>query len=182
MSLVTPSHQGGQSLASLELLANPDRLQQRIDAFKQSEESAREQIALAGPASEILKIRAEIGKLKADAEEALNDAHDQCEALISGANDQAEQIVDKATQQAVKLKGDAENLLQKAEALSNGAVSENAVVQREKSVLQARESELGNKEEVLQQKADALDGREQELKEMSERFAKLRDLIHKNLS
>ena len=55
---------GDHSYAALELLANPTRLQAKLDQLKNAEESAREQIALAGPAGEILNIRAEIDGLK----------------------------------------------------------------------------------------------------------------------
>lgn len=180
MSLVTPSHQG-TSFAALELLADPAKLQQKIDALKAAEESAREQITLAGPASEILKIRAEIDGLKEQAEAHEQHAREECERLIAEAGDAAANIRAKAEQEKKALLAEAEEKLKKAEAVRSGAQSEAGLVKREKEVVAARKSELDHTAESLQQKAEALEQRVQELEGEKEKLAEVRELIHKVL-
>lgn len=167
----------GQSFDALELLANPQRLQAKIDSLKAAEESAREQIQLAGPAGEILSIRAEIDADRDAAQQALNDALDQAEAITSEAKTQAELIVDKATQEAGKQVGEAESRNAGAKLALEKAEGAIAAVESQKHALQVREDELGDAEIALQQKADELVSRENELTGEKAKLAEVRDAI-----
>ena len=93
-------NQGQSSFAALELLADPTRLQNKIEQLRAAEDSAREQIALAGPAGEILNIRAGIDSLKEEAEQHEQHAREECERLISEAGDASREIRQKAEREA----------------------------------------------------------------------------------
>jgi hypothetical protein len=168
----------GQSFDALELLADPQRLKSKIDQLKAAEESAREQIALAGPASEILKIRAEIEDDQKAAQGAVDAALDQAESIASEAKTQAELIVEKATQEANKLIDEAASRNEGAKLALSRAENAMAAVESEKRALQVREDELGEAETLLHQKADALASREQELAGDRSRLATARDAIN----
>jgi cell division septum initiation protein DivIVA len=166
-----------QSFAALELLANPSQLQAKLDQLKSAEESAREQIALAGPASEILKIRAEIEDDQKAAQGGVDAALDQAENITSEAKNQAELIVEKATQEANRLTDEAASRNEGAKLALNRAENAMAAVESEKRALQVREDELGDVETSLHQRADELASREQELAGDRSRLATARDAI-----
>jgi len=167
-----------QSFAALELLANPTQLQSKIDSLKAAEESAREQIALAGPASEILSIRAAIDEDQKAAQQAVDDALDQGEAITAEAKNQAALIVEKATQEANKLIEEAASRNEGAKLALNRAENAIAAVESDKRALQVREDELGDVEAALQQKAEELASRENELKGDRARLVTARDAIN----
>lgn len=166
-----------QSFAALELLADPTRLQSKIDQLKSAEESAREQIALAGPASEIISIRAGIDADQQAAQQAVDDALDQAQSLVDEAKNQAELIVEKAQQEASTLVDQAASRNDGAKLALSRAENAMAAVESEKRALQVREDELGDVESSLHQKADDLASREQELVGAQSRLAKARDAI-----
>ena len=166
------------SFDALELLANPTRLQAKIDSLKAAETSARAQIELAGPASEILKIRAEIDAIKEETSETLLQARAQVEALIQEAREDALKTVKDARQSADEILAGAEKKVKEAEAISRGAKTEhNAVVIQMESVKSQR-ADLDSREAALQQKADALASREQELEGEKDKLAQVRELIN----
>jgi len=170
-------NQGSSSFAALELLADPTRLQNKIDQLKAAEESAREQITLAGPASEILSIRAAIEEDQNAAQEAVNDALGQAEAIVSEAKSQAELIVEKATQEADRMTSEAASRNNSAKLALDKAQDSIAAVESEKRALQVREDELGDVEATLQQKAEELTSRGNELTGEKARLAEVRDAI-----
>lgn len=171
---------GGQSQSfdALELLANPQRLQSKIDSLKAAEESAREQIALAGPASEILSIRASIEDDQKAAQEAVDAALDQAESITSEAKNQAELIVEKATQEANTLVDQAASRNEGAKLALNRAENAIAAVESDKRALQVRKDELDDAEATLHQKAAELASREHELIGAQSRLATARDAIN----
>lgn len=171
-------NQGSQSMAALELLADPQRLKSKIDSLKSAEETAREQIALAGPASEILSIRAAIDDEQKAAQEAINVALDQADSITEEAKNQAQLIVEKATQEENRLISEAESRNEGAKLALNRAENAMAAVESEKRALQVRKDELDDAEAVLHQKADELASREQELAGDKSRLAKARDAIN----
>jgi len=172
---------GSSSFAALELLADPVRLQSKIDSLKAAEDAAREQITLAGPASEIMKIRGEIDGLKELAEDNYNGAKADAEALMSQARDDAAQIISKAQAEAAEAVEDAKKVVEQADAISSGAKTEHSAAVREREVVEARKSEQDHREVTLQQKADALDTRAQELEGEKVELAEVRELIQKAL-
>jgi chromosome segregation ATPase len=172
---------GSSSFAALELLADPAKLQSKIDSLKAAEDAAREQITLAGPASEILQIREEIDGLKELAEDNYNGAKADAEALMSKAREDAAQIISKAHTEAAEAVEDANKVVEQAEAISSGAKTEHNAAVREREVVEARKSEQDHRDETLQQKADALDAREQELEGEKAKLTEARELIQKAL-
>lgn len=173
--------QGNSSFAALELLANPTQLQAKIDSLKAAEESAREQIALAGPASEILRIREEIDGLKELAESNYDGAKADAEALVEEARKNATQIVSKAQAEAAKAVNDANEVAKQAEAMSSGAKSMSAAASREREMVAVRKNEQDHRDEALQQQADALETRAQELEGEKAKFASIGELLRKAL-
>lgn len=167
-----------QSFAALELLANPSQLQAKIDQLKDAETSAREQITLAGPASEILSIRAAIDEDQKAAQEAVDNALDQAQSITDEAKNQAELIVEKATQEANEQVAEAASRNEGAKLALNRAENAMAAVESEKKALQVREDELGDVEAALHQRADELASREQELAGDKARLATARDAIN----
>ena len=182
MSLVTPSHQGGQSsFAALELIANPAKLQEKIDSLKSAEASAREQIELAGPASEILQIRSEIDALKEEAQKLLESAMADATEIEMTANAVAVGIVKDAEDVADTEERQAAENVKKAESRVSGIKTHETAVQRQVEIANQRSKDLDRREEELQQKAAALASREQELTGEAEKFVKVRELIVQTL-
>ena len=173
--------QGQSSFAALELLADPQKLQNKIAQLKAAEESAREQITLAGPASEILKIRAEIDGLKELAADALK-----------GAKADAAEIVEEAKNEAMEILADAE-----AEASRVGIAAAERAAKTEEAHKEAAEVLAGNKkvtadlvqrEKTLnddQAKVDAavadIESRESLLLQEKSKLASVREYIANNL-
>lgn len=171
-------NQGSQSMAALELLANPQQLQAKIDSLQSAEASAREQIALAGPASEILSIRAAIDEDQKAAQKAVDDALDQAQSLVDEAKNQAELIVEKAQQEADTLTEQAASRNDGAKLALSRAENAMAAVESEKRALDVREDEIGDAEATLHQKAEELSSREHELAGEKARLATARDAIN----
>jgi len=179
MSISAGSIMGGSSssLTALELLADPKKLQGRIDALKQAEESAREQINLAGPASEIVAIRAEIDILKEEAEKEAEELVSKANGIVKDANLAARQMVSDAEDDSDRIVSGAGEAVKQAEARVAGIKTHETAVQRQIEVANKRASDLDRMEESLQQKADELDTRAQELDGEADQFAKIRELI-----
>ena len=182
MSLVTPSHQGGQSsFAALELLANPAKLQEKIDSLKSAEASAREQIELAGPASEILQIRSEIDALKEEAQKLLESAMAEADEIVASAHEAEVVLLKDAEEDADNIEKLSVENVKKAESRVSGIKTHETAVQRQVEIANQRSKDLDRREEELQQKAAALASREQELTGEAEKFVKVRELIVQTL-
>ena len=165
------------SFDALELLANPTRLQAKIDALKAAEESAREQITLAGPASEIVKIRSEIDALKEEAAETLLQARQQAEDLVAIARENAKQLMADTHEEAAKILASTEVKVNAAEAKLTIINQSAAAIEEDRKKVAARVEQLNGVEQALQQKADALDKRAQELEGEKVQLVKVRELI-----
>jgi len=170
--------QGQSSFAALELLADPSRLQSKIASLKAAEESAREQINLAGPAGEILQIRSEIDALKAEAETTLANARDDANEILDKANSDASFLRERAKSEADEAREQADNTIAGAKKLADEAGSAMAAVESERRKVAVEIDKLNSYGEALQQKADALDLRAEELKGKEEQFVKVRELIN----
>jgi len=179
MSISAGNIMGGSSssLSALELLADPKKLQGRIDALKQAEESAREQINLAGPASEIVAIRAEIDILKEEAQIVLDDAMNEADEIVESANSVAIEIVRASEESAHETEQEVADNVKQAEARISGIKTHETAVQRQIEVANKRASDLDRMEKSLQQKADELEKRAQGLDGEADQFAKIRELI-----
>lgn len=177
MSLVTPSHQAGDMTVLMDLLADPTKLQARLDQLKRAEDSAKEQIALAGSASEIVQLRAEIEQLHQQAKDAVANAQVEGEAIITEANQEAANVVADAEAEASQIKQAAEDEKQRADTMLSDARAEATAVSRDRNALSARTTQCDQHEKQLQQRADALDIQEQELTEEKSKLARVRELI-----
>jgi len=166
------------SFAALELLADPTKLQQKIDSLKQAEENAREQIALAGPASEILQIRSEIGALKEEAEQTLGSARDDANEILDKANSDASFLRERADEEARAAREQADDTIAGAKKLADEATAAMAAVESTKRDVAAEIERINGIGQTLQQKADALDVRAEELKGKEEQLVKVRELIN----
>lgn len=173
--------QGQQSMAALELLAHPGKLQARIASFKAAEEAAREQIALAGPASEIVQIRGEIDALKEEAQKLLDDAMNEADEIVAAAGTTASEMVADAEADASSIAQATAEAVERAEARVSGIKTHETAVQRQIEVANLRAAELDRVESTLQQKADDLGTREQELDGEREKLAEVRELINHTL-
>lgn len=177
MSLVVPSHRSGDMSALMDLLADPTKFQSRLDQLKKAEDAAKEQIALAGPASEIVNLRAEVDTLKAQAQEHEQHAREECERLIAEAGEQAKRIVADAQNEAGRLIEDANSVAAEAEDRRAQAQGERNAVERDRSALKARENELDAREQTLQQRAEDLAQERQSLEGDRARLVAARDAI-----
>jgi len=180
MSISAKDISGGSAgqMDALLLLANPEKLKQRIEAFNSAESAAKEQIELAGPASEIVSIRGEIDNLKDEAEKVLYDATEASDKIIADAGVIADGIISEAESDSDNLEKAAVENVKKAEARISGIKAHESAVQRQVEVAGRRSSELDQLESTLQQKADDLDVREQELDGEKEKLAEVRELIN----
>lgn len=171
-------NQGQSSFAALELLADPTRLQNKIDQLKAAEESAREQITLAGPAGEILQIRSEIDGLKELAEVTLAGARDDANEILDKANSDASFLRERAKEEADAAREQADSTIAGAQKLADEATAAMAAVESTKREVAEKVNQLNGMSETLQQKADALDVRAEELKGKEEQLVKVRELIN----
>jgi len=167
----------GGSMDALALLANPEKLKQRIEAFNSAESAAKEQIALAGPASEIVAIREGIETVRAETDAVLSEANSEADKIVRDAGETASQMVSEAENDAHIVEQDAAEKVRQAEARVAGIKTHESAVQRQVEVAGQRSAELDRLGEELQQKADALDKRAQELDGEREKLAEVRGLI-----
>jgi len=171
-------NQGNSSFAALELLANPTQLQAKIDSLRAAEDAAQEQIALAGPAGEILQIRSEIDALKAQADETLASARDDANEILDKANSDASFLRERADDEARAAREQADNTIAGAKKLADEATAAMAAVESTKREVAAEIERINGIGQTLQQKADALDTRANELKGKEEQLVKVRELIN----
>lgn len=160
---------GGHSMAALELLANPDQLQKRIDSLKAAEEAAQKQIELAGPAAEILQIRSQIDGELESAKQAAADAVAKGEELVQTAREEAMEIRADAEADASRTRMAADARKAEADKLHDDAAASLATSEQEAKRLLTWEAALGDKEEALDNREADLDNLNSELlKEKSE--------------
>lgn len=171
----------GGSMDALELLANPEKLKERIKSFNDAEAAAKEQIALAGQASEIVAIREGIDEVRIKAEAEYKDLVDKANRTVEEANETAQQIIADAESDAATVEADAAEAVRKAEARVGGIRTQETAVGRQIEVANQRAKDLDRVEQTLQQRAEALDQREQELEGEKEKLAKVRELIDDTL-
>lgn len=168
-------NQGQSSFAALELLADPQKLQNKINQLKSAEESAREQITLAGPASEILKIREEMDDLKAQATEALRESRAGAEQIIQKAKNQAADIIADAEADAGRVAVAAADRATKTEEAYKEAAEKLAAAKKEEKYLNERETKLTEDRKVLDARASDLESRASLLLQEKSKLASVRE-------
>lgn len=143
----------GLGQSTLELLADPKKLDKTLKSLQDAQDRAQTAIDLAGPAEEIVAIRAKIETSLVESEEAAAAALEDAEAIVEEGNVQAQLIVDKATQEAGRIKQEAEDEVEKTKKIIS--TKENAIA--------AVELKLNQRMAELQKDEDALDDREADL-------------------
>lgn len=138
---------GDQALQTLELLANPKRLAEKLNELRSAQEGAQAVIDLAGPASEILKLRQEAAQDRAEAAKALeaanlekDSARASAAATLDQARSEAEKLILMAQSEAQTVQKAAEEQLKAANDLKAAAEDELKAAQEKQQVLTA---ELG---------------------------------------
>lgn len=171
-------NQGSSSFAALELLANPSQLQAKIDQLKAAEESARKQIDLAGPASEILQMRADIDGLKELAEDNYNGAKADAESLVERAREEAAQIVADAKADAERVSTAIQARAVESENAQNEAMATLAAAKKEETFLAQRAGQLSNERGALDVREADLDSLNSELLQEKSQLASIREQIN----
>lgn len=160
----------GLSQSALELLANPEKLKKTHASLKEAQKQAQDAIELAGPAHEIIQIRAEVeGEL--DKQRAATEAAERAlEERIAEAETKADEIVSAAVEKGNGLVADAEKARQKV--LDEAALAKHEVRNAEQG-LEAQRQQITKAQDQLDEVRAALDKRESEL---DSRSAELDDL------
>ncbi len=161
----------GLSASTLELLANPNKLEKTLQSLRDAQKQAQDVIALAGPASEIVTIRAEVDALKASAEEANAKALEDAAAIVEEANNQATLIKDKARQKAAEVANEyADEAAEKNKLLDEReraiAAVESKLDQR-KATLQGEREQITRAQDQLDARGAELDARSVELDDLN---------------
>jgi cell division septum initiation protein DivIVA len=164
-------------MAALELLANPEKLQKKLDSLEKAEKSAKAQIALAGPASEILKIRSQIDAELAEAHEERNKAHADVAKAIEDARVSADKLLAEAHEKAERIVMDAQDQLDLAESRRKEADEKLGAVKAEAEALRQRTLKLDAWRDELSGKSDDLAPRETELEQRKVKFATVQEQI-----
>ena len=117
--------QGGTDLgAMLGLLADPVALQAKYAQLEEARRQSQEVVDLAGPANEILAIRAQIDSLKAQAEAAGVQAAAAAQAISEEATQRAQTIIAEANVKADALVAQAQLTVKAANEKMAAAVEE----------------------------------------------------------
>ena len=163
------------------ILEDSPKLARKIQDFEDLERRAAEATATIGDVGEIASIRGQAKQARDDADAELARAKEltalarvECEGLVSDATATAARKISEAEIAAKRM-------TESAHAEMNEANAAMTVAQKLEQTAKAAQSDAEAQTESLQQKADALVRREQELKETTEQFARLRDLIQQNL-
>lgn len=120
INLPNGSNQLGDLLA---FISDPVAYQAKLDALNQATKDAQDYIALVGPASEILAIRADIGPKQEQATQALADAKAAAADMVAKATEEAAATVMDAKDQAKKLVAAAKVKTTAADALMDKALA-----------------------------------------------------------
>lgn len=160
--------------AAVELLADPKKLDRTLKSLQDAQDRAQKSIDLAGPAQEIIAIRAEVAILKEQAVDAKGQALLDAENIVEEGKIQAQLIVDKATQEAGRTISDANSVAGDAELKLSQASNQVAAVEHK---LVQRGAELKKVEEGLTERAAALDTIEAALNVRDAELTKLNDSL-----
>lgn len=158
---------GGQSdqlLSMLSILADPEKFKERLSQLQAAEKSAADMVALAGPADEIVALRAkaqqqfaEAANSRALADGALLKAQSDSRQIVDEAERRGKEIIAKASAEAESIVLMANKTLEKAAA--------------ESKLLFERESDLARLEVELDRRLSELNAKEVDLKEREDQLA-----------
>ena len=154
---------GSSASIPIDVLADPQALQKRIDQFTEAQSKAQEVVDLAGPASEILQLRERIGKQLDEEEARAREIKAQCDEMVADAEVLATVTLDKAQTKAAELVDKVKARL----AVADVKVAEaNELMQKAKqdaSVVKADHQWNHTKAAELEQRTAELDKKETQL-------------------
>jgi len=179
MSLVTPSHLGGNSsfAALVGLLDDPAKLKGKLEQLKKAEESANAVIALAGPASEIVQLRESIEHARKEADQNLADSHKEAGAIVQTARQEAEKIVRDAQEAAQQSSARAQKTVDAAaEKMQEVQTAQGSAIRLAAEAKQARQALDSDKQALIACGSELEELKEQLLKEKSQ-LAAVRETI-----
>lgn len=157
-------------MAALELLADPVKLKKKLDQFAEAESRAREIVALAGPASEVLELREKLKTQLEAQEQATLEAKEASKLLLHEARNKAQAVVSEAEAQAEELKAE-------AEAMRATAAAELANAQRIRVAADDALEAARVKADNLEKGLGSLANRESELTAAMQELSKERDSL-----
>jgi hypothetical protein len=137
----------------LALMANPARLQAMYAEFAAKQKAAEDAIALVGPAKDVLRLRDEAGKDRANASSILEQSKQQAAKLLADANGSA-----AATVQAAQEKSD--NLIKLAESEKGVAAARLAEVTQAKADQVAQQAAIDARDKAVTASANDVAARE----------------------
>lgn len=174
MSLVTPSHETSGLMAILE---NPELFKKRLEQLQETERKTQAVVDLAGPADEIVRMRAQIEEDKNASDQAIISAQEEAGSILDFARDEARGIVDKATQEANSLASQAQDRAAKTEAALKEATENLATLKKESQYLDQRENTLTSDREKLVSQEANLSSRENQLLQEKSELATVRETL-----
>lgn len=161
----------GLGQSTLELLADEKKLNKTLASLKQAQEDAQKAIDLAGPATEIVAIRAQVGAELEAAQEATAKAVADGQAIVDDAHGEAKKIVDAAHQKAAEVASEFADEAAEKNKLLDERKSTIAAVERKleqrAAQLQGERDQITRAQDQLDERGAALDARAAELDELN---------------
>lgn len=162
----------GLGQSTLELLADERKLNKTLASLRTAQENAQKAIDLAGPATEIVAIRAQVGAELQKSQEVTAQAEKAGAEKIAAAEAEANEITSDAQQKAA-------SIISAAEAGKDDAAKEVADAYRgidsEKNKLQTQRDQITKAQDQLDEKAADLDNVEADLNARSVEIDKIKD-------
>jgi cell division septum initiation protein DivIVA len=144
----------------LALLNDPERFKKQLGELRATAKMAEEQVALAGPASEIVQLREKL-KEEASGKEARQKAHEaDCAKTLKAVEDKAKAVVAQAKAQADQIVADASSKLADARKQLENASARQAEVDTVRAELQSLETKLKGIEAMQVERGTSLVTRE----------------------
>lgn len=175
MSGITAQKNDAASL--LEVLQNSEMLEKRLGQLRDAEAQAKAVIDLAGPASEIVQMREQIGQEHAALDKLRADTQADCDAENQAASEHAMALIAKAETDAADTRADADQVLATAQSKMSEANAEAQKTGKLNSDLAAAQQACAVREESLNARLLELEEERQLLADERKKLAEVRDSI-----
>lgn len=179
----------GLSPATLELLADPKKLEKTLASLRDAQEKAQKAIELAGPATEILTLRAE-AELEVDKQRAVTEETQAiCDAKLASAQEDAQRMrlnakseVEAAHAEANSIRAAAEKeasaIKSRAEKVETGLVEKKEAAEQALADLASAQSEIASRTSELDARSKKLDDLNTSLLEEKATLKQLREQLN----